>query len=378
SGSARAGMVAGLAMVLLPQFSWEAQRSLTHTPLAVAAGMAATLSALHLAERPGLGRAAVLGLALAACCLSKFNAAVFLVAVPLAMGVAARPALGWCLASLGFALVLVAPTAVWTASNLAALTQDSGAFRAATDGGFAARLAGIWKFALAAVLFLALMAAALAAAFAWRGAVARDEGRPLERRLLAWVLGLALGVSLLAVLVSGATEVKERWLQPVLCLAAPLAAALLAKRLSDGSMRWFLRGTGLLVLVLLVAVPMNLRLGGGRPAYQMLPFAPVAAQLATTGPTDLFVLGHLEAGNLLQAAPGLRALIPRYPGMGVPVEAPVQMVWRVPVDAPPGELLALFEARFGRAPKIGPVEVLTAPFVWPHEGVLEIRRAVAR
>ena len=61
--------------------------------------------------------------------------------------------------------------------------------------------------------------------------------RCLDRFLLRLAL-VGLALALVAVLVSGATNAKDRWLQPVLYVAAPAATLWLLPRVSRAGARW--------------------------------------------------------------------------------------------------------------------------------------------
>ena len=61
------------------------------------------------------------------------------------------------------------------------------------------------------------------------------------------VVGLALAA--VAVLVTGATATKGRWLQPLLFLAPPLATLWLLPRVSEAGARWLGRAVAALAVL---------------------------------------------------------------------------------------------------------------------------------
>jgi 4-amino-4-deoxy-L-arabinose transferase-like glycosyltransferase len=70
-----------LGLALIPQLVWEAQRDLTHSPLATMMGALTLWCVLRLRKQPDVHNYFLLGVLVAAGLLSKFNYAVFLLSV---------------------------------------------------------------------------------------------------------------------------------------------------------------------------------------------------------------------------------------------------------------------------------------------------------
>jgi 4-amino-4-deoxy-L-arabinose transferase-like glycosyltransferase len=380
----RVAAVAALSLAFLPQFLWESQRALTHTVLAAALlswGAAALVGA---AAREGWRWALALGALAGLAALAKLNA-VFLAAGLLAAAfLAPGPPRSRAAAAAAVALAVVAPYGLWMAGNLDLVTARVDKFGVGRASGVGATAAGLAAFLLALASSLALLAASHGWLI-WRrpapGAASAASAATevaAAARLLAVATAVGLGAALVATLAAGATEVKERWLHPVL-VAAPLVAALAAAgRLGPRAARDAARAALALALVAAVALQVNLRIGGLEPSDTTRPFAAFAAQAAAGG-RRVLAQNTLIGGNLRLVAPELVALTPEMPRLGVPMEAPDQMIWEARRgDTPPEALMALHRARFGREPAILSVERLAAPWPWPHQGEYALMRARLR
>jgi hypothetical protein len=124
---------------------------------------------------------------------------------------------------------------------------------------------------------------------------------PLDK--LLWRTVFAVGVLLLLlVLVFRATNIRERWLQPVLICAPVLAVAFLRDRFDRARLRWIVRGALTVMLVVAALLPARVLFAERIRREERLnrPYDALAAQLRSTVPegslvvTDLRLLG----GNL--------------------------------------------------------------------------------
>jgi 4-amino-4-deoxy-L-arabinose transferase-like glycosyltransferase len=360
-------LVATLCPFFAPGFAWEAQRALTHTPLAIALVALSLPVFIHLRRGGGLGAHLLFGLLCGAAIIAKWNAA-FAVA-GLFAALAMRPAgprrrLG---AALAIAAAVVAPPLLWTALNADAAMGDVRKFGLDDARGWAARLAGATAFGAATLAAFAPPAAALALLGAGRAPdPARAAGEPALRRDLALAALIALAVALAAVLVSGATEVKERWLAPLGPLLAVPAALWLQPRLTARRVGPFAALAGALALIAAVALQVNWRYGSGRPSYQTAPFESIAPEIVAGAGTVVAETDWI-GGNLRNLAPGLAVITPGAPAPRLETPPPHRLVWRGDrSETPPDALRAFLARRFGREPEIGPARVPSAPYPPPH------------
>jgi hypothetical protein len=135
------------------------------------------------------------------------------------------------------------------------------------------------------------------------------------RRLLV-ALGLAAVLVLAAfVLASGAQQIKNRWLQPILFFV-PLLLALYAAP-TTVALRGYVMLAVLLLALIAVALPGRILLAEpvGRSTKANIPYAALAEMLRTqAGSPDLIVAENgLLGGNMRLAFPGARVLTPYTP-----------------------------------------------------------------
>ncbi|CAN7431475.1 glycosyltransferase family 39 protein [Phyllobacterium sp. LjRoot231] len=230
---AAAGMV---GIFLLPQIAWESQRTLTHSVGGTTGCAWAFLAfAWHMKSRSWIS-AALLGLGIASGLLGKFNASFFLIALILAGF--SIPAYRSVLLSrksimtLVVFIIAVTPTGLWTLAHTDNLLARSHKFEINEGGKFIiSRLHGEWKLFLNGILFSGVALVFFAGAW-WRSRAEQisppqnwSDGEKFVTRILLF----ALAAVFVGVLISGAAEVKDRWLQPVLFLS-PLYLSMLLGR----------------------------------------------------------------------------------------------------------------------------------------------------
>jgi 4-amino-4-deoxy-L-arabinose transferase-like glycosyltransferase len=350
-------------MLLIPGFAWEAQRALTHTPLAVATGAVSLVVFLMLRRRPTPAAHALLGLMLGVGLLSKVNAALpaaGMIGTLLLWPVAPRRLV---LLTLAVAAAMIAPTTLWSLARIPLATREVDPLGGADW--VSVRLAGAGALAVAVASLFAIVVPAHVALFL---RPALRLGAPSEtaaaRADLARLLVLTAGALLLTVLGAGAIDVKERWLVPVL-LPVPLLLALWAERAFDGPrLAWFLSLVGVLALAVAVVLPVNWQSGRRRMPHENAPFETLAPRLAGDAATVLAASNWI-GGNLRREAPHLAVLTPQMPDLGIAAAHPARLVWPAAAGSePPPELLALMHHRLGTAATAGPATVLEAPGGW--------------
>lgn len=369
SGSRRIAMVAAFSLMLLPPIAWEAQRALSHSVLAVAVAALTVLLVLRARSGPGWGQAMLFGLLAAAGLLAKGNFAFLLAGLALALVATRSPGLHRWAAGLALAATLLAFPLLWMLDHPGLVTQNARKFGLDESPGLGTALAGLGALGLALLAFSALLVAVHGALFWWRHAEAtagRADGAWEARFLGLWLAG-GVAVVAAAVLATGTTEVKERWLQPVL-IALPLALTLGARaRVDRQATRRLLGIVGLVALAVLIALPLNFRRGGGEnPAYQSAPFAAAAAALPA-GPGLVLAGDDFVGGNLRLVRPDLAVLTPQQSAMRLAGRPRLAVWWgRNRPKPPPEALAALVRARTGHDLGALGQQSLALPYPPPH------------
>lgn len=312
TGNPRRSALAAVSAFFLPQFAWEAQRDLTHSVLVTLLAAATLWAFLRLLRHPGLPRYAVLGLCLAAGCLSKYS--FLLLAAGLLVGALTLPSgrvvllHRGSLVTLGVVLVLLAPHLVWAGDQARWVLATSHKLGLQTDqpwievtlkgwlslaGGAAANLGAL----VAVYLVVAGRRPAGAAA---PGSPLPEGGRVLQRALLGILVLAALSVLLFDV-----TRFKVRWFLP-LCIWMPVLLVLaFGPRLTLARTRALTATAGLVALVILVALPSRVWFASslGRARELNAPFATLASALqsARSGPLPpLLIAGNNWVGGNLK------------------------------------------------------------------------------
>lgn len=307
----RRAIVATLSLLLLPEISWEAQRTLSHS-VAMILMTAMTLYALSRVMRRGSwGDYALLGVAVGLGGLSKANywfaVAGLLVAGPTLPGVRRLIAPGRLAASAGIAGAILLLPMQWIATHRE--TSLSALEKFSRD---AVRIEGspwvntLVETVLAVVAGLVLLGLVLLI-LRWL-AGRRGAGPAVYAPVAEAFIGLILragwiGLLLCAVVMTaiGATHVSPRWLTPLFMMIAPALTLRVLGRDSAAALRGGMRIIVGIALLILVAVPVSRRSGASNISPD---FAALHAELMAEGLEDSRIIprGH-ALGNLISIAP---------------------------------------------------------------------------
>ena len=358
-----------LALFAIPQIGWEALHSHTHTLLSLAVASATLYTMLRVIGRGRWLDYLLLGVAIALGILAKYSYLPFALALlvaALTMPALRGRVLSWrMLAALVLALVITLPHLDWVLAHTDetlsrtfkfGIEKESGLLLA-WGKGLVAMIAGVASYVALAV---AVFAAVVLFPVRGRDAPARVRpGVPHGRAFLVRALVIALGLVLVAVLATRSTEVKERWLQPVL-FVTPLVLMVLAEtRLTVVRERLLILFSGAIGIVLLVALAVAYLVPtvSGAPFRALAPFAELAEDIRDLGFADGTILAQdfYIAGNLRLHLPDAAAAETEY-GLSTIAEgheaAPVVVAWSGRRDRPPKGLRALFEALCGPGPAL--------------------------
>ncbi len=352
-----------LGLFAIPQIGWEALHSHTHTLLSLTLAAATLLAMLRVLQRGSWLDYVLLGICFALGALAKYSYvpfAVALLAAGLTIPALRARMLSWRMAAaIGLALVLLAPHLQWVWTHMDETLSRTAKFKIDDDAGllglarsFVAMLAGVAGYVALAVAVFAT-AAFLPLGRGTAPATAR-HGLPHGRAFVLRALLIALGIVLVAVLATGATEVKERWLQPILFML-PLALMILVEpRLNPLRERLLITisaGIGIVLMVALAVTYLLPDLHGG-PFRATAPFGPLAEDIRKLGFEEGYVLAedHYIGGNLKLHLPGVTVAEPEYGLWPIAAGAPpmpVLFAWSGKRDKPPRPLRELYDRLCG-------------------------------
>jgi len=381
-GDDRKAAAVSLGLFAIPQIGWEALHSHTHTLLSLTLAAATLLAMLRMLAQGRWLDYGLLGICFALGALAKYSYlpfAVALVAAAVTIPAFRARVLSWRMAgAIVIAVVLLAPHLEWVWTHLDATLSRTSKFKIDDDAGAFIGLARSLAAMLAGVAGYVGLAVAVFAAVAFlplgkRAAAAPAPVRPgLQhgRALILRALLIALGIVLVAVLATGATEVKERWLQPIL-FVLPLALMILVEPRLDPRREALLiaisAGIGVVLMVALAVTYLLPDLHGG-PLRATAPFAPLAGDIRELGFAEGYVLAedHYIGGNLKLHLPGVTVAEPEY-GLWPVAEGappmPVLFAWTGKRDKPPRALRDLYDRLCGPDAYADPAPArLSAPY----------------
>ena len=333
-----------LSLLMLYQFSWEAQRALTHTVLANLCSVLTFAVIWGLIRKPTTWGFVLLGVVVAMGSLSKYNYAIALLAMLLAAFSASEtrkplwsPRL---LLSLGVAALLVTPPMLWVLNNPEHAFASARKLDMSSDGPTTLiALQGLVELALASAGFVSLLLIVLGvlwSIYLRQGVAAKgDDLRRLMTRTLVWALLLMAAV----VLVSGSTNVKDRWLQPILIYAGPVLCLWLLPSAGRKGVRRFAQVSAVLAVFIGLAM-LHHNLAGD--AKRAAPFATLTSEIiAQTAPENAIVADNWISGNMAYFAPDQHVYSDRDPRAPNAALRVWESARNVPKDVDPAQVKTL-------------------------------------
>lgn len=301
-GVAKAGLLAS-AFVLVPQFSWESQRALTHSVLAGTVTSVYYFWFWTMLRKGNLQKShyGVLGAIIGAGILAKST---FLI-VPFAtfLATATMPSLRSKLSKSGLglsaltAVVVVFPYAVWALENREMAFSSAWKFKVAEEATFVqAAVPGMMGLAVALISFLFLAVVLLSVIWLIFRAPRKKEAPEFLHWLLRSVI-CAVIVMVLVVLATKTTNVKDRWLQAALMPAGAILVWFFLDRVTGRGRRVLCYTMVALALLVVVAQPYHSLTGR---SYRASPYDQIAPKLASViGQETKVIVGDWLGGNLI-------------------------------------------------------------------------------
>jgi 4-amino-4-deoxy-L-arabinose transferase-like glycosyltransferase len=309
----RLAVMSTLSLMLLMQIVWESQRDLTHSVLVTTCAAATLWVLCELVRAPHVDWYALLGLTAACGLLAKYSFAVYLAALggALLLSPDTRRVVidRRMLLSVAIALMLVLPHGLWVLDHLgAAVDNTAGKLSAGQGRGLGQIASGLASLAFVVPSFLTPWILIVLALFGRGLAMRRADREPLFAGLFLRYFALLLAVLVAMVVIGGAANFKDRWLQPFLFLA-PMAFFVLWPGLEHHARRpglvWAAAAMGALTLVLLTLRPAY---DGrrGKPDQLNLPIAALAQSVRAAGIEPAVIVSNEQ-----HLAGALRLVFPR-------------------------------------------------------------------
>jgi len=255
--------LATLSLLLLPQIGWESQRALSHSVLATTMASITFLLFSRLIVSRSLWLYLFFGIAVALGVLAKFNYVIF----PIALLISAislrstREAILNPRIFLSFAAIstiLFFPFQ-WIINHQTSVLETVNKFSIHPDTEkLISALAGFLSLAKASFLFSAVPLFILVFLFfRYNKKTMISSGDLPFFHLLVRTVITALLLTLIIILCSGTTNVKDRWLQPILFLAAPTMTVWLLPKLSELGRHRFMQIVGIAALLIFTILPIH-------------------------------------------------------------------------------------------------------------------------
>lgn len=286
---------------LIPQFLWESQRDLTHSVLAAVIATLTVLHWLELERRRTWTNYAIAGALAAAGLISKYNYSILLAGLVVASLtissyreiVLNRKAL----LSLLVATLAISPHLFWAIGN-PELALGSLEKLDSDQMGLVSVTTSLLNALLSATAFLGpLLIATLV--LTWGKPIKRSD-QPGERLLRRLPLGIAL-LLVGAILITGATRIKDRWYQSLLVTTPILVASLAGDQPSPKRTRIFISLAATAVVSTSLMLPGRTLLANstGKVSRPNFPLPQLLSGLKSSGiaPQIILTSDNLIAGN---------------------------------------------------------------------------------
>ncbi|UHS59374.1 glycosyltransferase family 39 protein [Agrobacterium vaccinii] len=387
-------VVAALALFVIPQVFWQAQRDLTHTAMLMLTFTMLLYGSIRLIQRPSLMGYVLVGVVAGLGMLSKYNFALALPALLVAVWFhpqgRARLLDRRFLLTVLVSVVVFLPHLFWLVDNIVFASEVTLKRMAedAPDNRFLQVGRGLARFVAGSLIIVAVPALLL-----WLTAL-REQKLP-RRTQSAWFrffLHYFIAIATLMALVifmTTMTELRDRWLLPLL-LPAPILAALYLERCVADADRFVLRFLpiplimlALVPVALLISYPLMASIGRTSSSnYDWQAFKRQIVETEKLSPSVIVTLNWPTGGNLrflFNDVPVATAIYDDYdPPFTITDEHPALMAWIGDDDQSP-ELSKWIEGQLNVRVKDVKTSTLSVPMYYPIKGkMLRLNYAVAR
>ena len=310
-----------LATPLFYAIGWPYFQSNTYSLIIVIVCLFTIHAAIRYVAKPDFSRAAVFGILIGLGFLSKYNYAIFIASLVLALFIqhASRPALLRREFAVVFcaALIVVSPFVYWlvtAGADLVGLTQNN---LVTTEQSHFVRIArGLGRELELAIGFI-LPWGLVMAGVVWRGrqiSQAPMAASGFGERTAGLTLVFSIAITTVGIVLLGVTKLNAAYMFPVMIAAVPWSAAVLSRAAPGTDSAGLVAVIGVSALVVIVLVRLVYLGNSGFPEdsrrQDMLPFADLAREMRDAGfdRGTLVTVSDKEGGNLRAELPQLRVV----------------------------------------------------------------------
>ena len=356
--NARLAALATAALLFFPQIAWESQRDQSHLVLATTAAAATLWIFVRLLKTGAAIWYISLGVAMAVGFLSKYN--YLLLPVPLICAALMMRQYRQSVLSSKIALTflvfaaITAPHMIWMIGNKTEVTSQNSRFL--TTGLLAPNspIAGVLQV-FKAYIGMAVVPLLIFAPFMIRKfkskSLSRETTPLLDWLAKAFVIGFALTV--IVVIASHATYLRDRWVQPLMLAFPILLIGLLHEHIHERNVKQLFALAAVVALTALTAINVTV-IGANtiRRSHNLnIPYPELAAQFRKRGfeHGTIIANGFLVGGNLKNQYRDCRVMVPEMADK-LPPQRPVLIVWSARFEDLPPEFRAYASRLTGLPP----------------------------
>ena len=379
-------LVASLAFFLSPQVFWQAQRDLTHTTMLMLTSLWSIYLSVRLLQKPTTLGYVLTGIAVGLGMLSKYNFVLILPAILLAVWLHPKGReriFDWrILLTVGVSLIVFMPHSLWLFENLQFASDVTLRRMAeeAPESRWMQILSGIAHVFSGSVIVLVLPLLMLFASCGRKAeTVGQQQATPWLRFFLYYFIAFA-AVLLVVIIATTMTEVRDRWLLPLVMPFPILAALWLERRPFDPTV--FARKVlpvclvvmAILPVALIVSVPVQAMLGKTSRSNNDWQVFQQHIQDKGISPSLIVTSDWYTGGNLRFVFPDTKVATTTYddfdPTFTLSSDHPVLFVWITGRDQSAG-MVAWLEAQMGVTLKDISLNTFEAPMYFPVEGKMQ-------
>lgn len=373
-------VVAAMALFVIPQVFWQAQRDLTHTAMFMLTFSLLLYCSIRLIQRPTAMGYVLVGLTAGLGMLSKYNFALALPAVLVAVILHPegrnRVFDRRFLLTIAVSIIVFLPHIFWLVDNLAFASEVT--LKRMAEDAPESRLfqvgRGLGRFIAGSFIIIAIPTFLLA--LASRGQASKRTGisSPWLRFFLHYFIAIA-ALMALVILTTTMTELRDRWLLPLL-LPFPILAALILERRIGNVEHFALRFLPVpLVMLMLVPValllshPVRASLGKTSSSnYDWQAFKRHIVEKEGISPSVIVTPDWPSGGNLRFVFPQVPVATTIYgdydPPFTITNEHPALLVWTGDGDAT-SKLTEWVEGQLKTKIKLPQRSVIDIPYFYP-------------